>query len=56
MRTRRHDSSRCNRRRHAGYAQQIETGAPRLLADEPISGGTYTGPGSYDLHGIDSSH
>ena len=33
-----------------GYAQEIETGAHRLLADEPISyGGGDTGPGPYDL-------
>jgi hypothetical protein len=32
--------------------------AARLVCspDEPIFGGTYTGPGSYDLRGIGSSH
>jgi hypothetical protein len=39
-----------------GYTQQIESSAPPLLADEPISSGIYTGPGSYDLRGIGSSH
>ncbi|MGZ4967732.1 MAG: OsmC family protein, partial [Chthoniobacterales bacterium] len=34
----------------SGFAQQIEAGSYRLVADEPKSyGGTDTGPGPYDL-------
>ncbi len=36
--------------RASGYAQKIEAGSYRLLADEPISyGGGDAGPGPYDL-------
>src|SRR5579862_372320 len=34
----------------AGFAQEIQSGRHRFLADEPVSaGGTDTGPGPYDL-------
>jgi uncharacterized OsmC-like protein len=34
----------------AGFAQEINAGRHRLLADEPVAdGGTDTGPGPYDL-------
>ena len=34
----------------SGFAQTVETGSHRLIADEPLAfGGTDTGPTPYDL-------